>query len=97
MMRRYPQSRFSCAIRTTMDSIWLGVRGRPGPRGAAPSYCRAISLRATLVAFQPSTKMAGIDSDSEAPVHHVELPSTFKKKLIRIPDALKDSEVHLPQ
>src|SRR6516225_3901863 len=44
-IRRYPQSRFSFAIRTTKDSIVAAVRGRPGPRCAVPSYFSAISLR----------------------------------------------------
>src|SRR5215469_12765043 len=44
-IRRQPQSRFSCAMRTTRASISSAVRGRPGERWAVPSYFWAISFR----------------------------------------------------
>jgi hypothetical protein len=40
--------------------------------------------------------MTGIDGESGARVHHAEF-GLFKKKLIRIPGGLKDSEAPLPQ
>ena len=45
LMRRYPQSRFSFAIRTTNASTSPVVRGLPDRRLAVPSYFWAMSLR----------------------------------------------------
>jgi hypothetical protein len=62
-IRRYPQSRFSSAMRTTKDSISPAVHGRPGARWAVPSYFWAIHFRCyankvsgvTMVAIWSST------------------------------------------
>jgi hypothetical protein len=44
-IRRYPQSRFSSATRTTKDSISPPVRGRPEVQWAVPSYFWTINFR----------------------------------------------------